>query len=83
MEEVILIIRSILAEKLADQPPGDDDELLQSGVLDSVGVLDLVTRIEEAFGVHIEPADLTEDNFHNIRAIGELVNRLRSPGGTA
>jgi acyl carrier protein len=83
MGDVTQAIRAFLADKVVDQQIGENDELLEGGILDSVGVLGLVTQIEESFGVHIEPADLNEDNFHNIKAISQMVNRLRSQEGAA
>jgi acyl carrier protein len=53
----------------------DGDPLLESGILDSLGVLDLVEFAEQEFSVHIADEELTRENFQNINCI---VNFVRS-----
>lgn len=81
MPEILATIRSILSRRHGMEQVADDEELLQVGLLDSVGVLSLVTEMEEAFGLRIEMEHLTEDNFHSIRAMGAMVDRLLTEGG--
>ena len=44
----------------------DDDVLLQAGVIDSLGVLDLVSFIESEFNVPVSDEDLIPENFQTI-----------------
>jgi acyl carrier protein len=53
----------------------DGDPLLESGILDSLGVLDLVQFAEQEFSIHIADEELTRENFQNIDCI---VNFVRS-----
>ena len=50
-----------------------DDLLLEKGLLDSLGVLDVVTFLEEEFQVQIDDEELTPENFQSIRTIAEFV----------
>lgn len=50
-----------------------DDDLLASGILDSVGITQLVTLVEEEFGVEVGDEDLTAENFGSIRKVLEFV----------
>ena len=50
-----------------------DDLLLEKGLLDSLGILDVVTFLEEEFHTQIEDEELTPENFQSIRTIAEFV----------
>lgn len=44
----------------------DPDELLESGIVDSLGILDLVAFLESDFGLSISDEDLMPENFRSI-----------------
>jgi acyl carrier protein len=50
-----------------------DDELLNSGIVDSIGVIQLVTFLEEKLGSQIKPEDIIPSNFKSVRAITALI----------
>jgi acyl carrier protein len=54
-------------------PIGADDSLVESGVIDSAGVLELVEFIEERFGVSIPFEDLVPEHFDTIRSVTSYV----------
>ena len=57
----------------------DDTPLLQGGVLDSMGIMELVAFLEEELGVRVPDADLTEENLGSLDGIVRFVSRgLRS-----
>jgi len=47
--------------------------LLDSGIVDSLGVLDLVGFIEEQFGIEAQDDDLVPENFDSIEALARFV----------
>jgi|SRR5689334_1077673 acyl carrier protein len=49
------------------------DPLIESGVIDSMGMLDVVAFIEEEFRVKVEDEDLSPENFHCISTIAAFV----------
>jgi acyl carrier protein len=51
----------------------DDTELKESGILDSLSTLKLVTFLEESFGVEFEADDLEAGNLATIASIERLV----------
>lgn len=55
---------------------GDDDPLFPD-VIDSLGVMEVVTFVEEQYEVGIEEDDLLADNFRSLTAIASLVDRKR------
>lgn len=56
---------------------GDDDSLLESGALDSLGMLDLVTFIGETFGIELADDDLTPEHFDSVSSLSRLLSAKR------
>jgi acyl carrier protein len=55
----------------------DEDSLLTSGIIDSLGILEVVDFVEERWSVEIEMQGITEANFGSISAIaGYVESRL-------
>lgn len=55
----------------------DSDPLLESGMLDSMGVLEVVTFIEHEHGLSVADEDLVPENFQNIDRISAYIrNKL-------
>jgi len=50
-------------------------DLLESGVIDSMGVLDLVGFLQQEFAVTVEDDDLTPENFRSIDCMAEFLQR--------
>lgn len=53
----------------------DDAPLIQSGIVDSTGVLELVTHLEEALSIRIPPEEMVPQNFGSIEAICAYLGR--------
>jgi acyl carrier protein len=49
------------------------DDLLSSGILDSMGVMETVAFVEEDFGVTVDDEEIVPENFRTLRALTELV----------
>jgi acyl carrier protein len=56
----------------------EDYPLLAKQVIDSLGMLKLVSLIEEEFDVEIEDDDIVPDNWKTIRDIAGLVETKRA-----
>ena len=75
-------IRQYIAENLLFSETGyeydDQASFLEQGILDSMGVMELVHFVEEAFGVKVADDDLTPDNFDSVERLAAYVesNRL-------
>jgi acyl carrier protein len=76
-QEVLERARSYVLENFLymrrNQKLGDDDSLLRTGVITSLGVMELVDWVESTFGVSVEPSDITEQNFDTTRSIARFV----------
>ena len=51
----------------------DATALLEDGVLDSLGILELVTFLQDEIGVGVEDDELLPENFTSIDAIASFV----------
>lgn len=51
-------------------------DLLESGVIDSMGVLDLVGFLQQEFAITVEDDDLTPENFRSIDSMAEFLLRM-------
>ena len=51
----------------------DDASLLEQGVMDPTGVLELVLFIEEAYDIAVDEADLQPENFDSINRVTHYV----------
>ena len=77
------IKRFLTTELLRDnQDLSVDDNLLISGLVDSLGVMLLISYVEEHFGIHVPPEDVTIEHFRSIRSIAEYVESGATPVAT-
>lgn len=51
--------------------------LIEQGIIDSMGVMDLVTFIEQSFGVEFEMDDMTVEKLGTVAAISSLITSKR------
>jgi acyl carrier protein len=59
----------------------DDDPLLESGIVDSLGVLDLVRFIESEFGVSVADEELIPEHFNSIGRIASYIQSKQKETG--
>lgn len=50
-----------------------EDSLLGRGIIDSMGIMELVAFLESEFGIAVVEDEITEANLGSIQAIGEYV----------
>ena len=55
-----------------------NDSLLDSGLLDSMGIFELVKFLEETFGVPIEDEAIVPENFETVASIAAFMDKKRS-----
>lgn len=76
--EVRLFILSRFAEKLANKglkPENvpDDFDLLEQGIIDSMGVLDIVSSVEDRFATQLDLEDLPAEQLTVIGPLSEFI----------
>jgi len=57
-------------ERLTDTTP-----LLESHIVDSTGILEIVMFLEDRYGIRIEDNELTPDNLNSIERIASMLKK--------
>jgi acyl carrier protein len=52
---------------------GDDESFLEKGILDSTGVLELVSHLEKQFGIRVEADEIIPDNLDSLNKLAAFV----------
>lgn len=74
------VIKFILTEIVKDnnyKNINHDDNLIENGIIDSLGIQKLIIFLEDNFSIDIADDDLTPENFESVNAItGFLKTKL-------
>jgi acyl carrier protein len=73
-------VRGFLAGELGKDVSqiSDDESLLESGTIDSIGVMQLVAFLESTYGLTVDDDELTPENFDTIAAVSSFVARRQA-----
>jgi acyl carrier protein len=55
----------------------DESLIFRDGFFDSMGLMSLISYLEENFGVQIKDTELTEENFESINAMYSFLERKK------
>jgi len=69
-------IRKFIEENFildGDDHLGDEDSLLEKGIIDSTGVLELVAFLEETYKFKIKDEELIPENLDSIKNISKFI----------
>ena len=69
-----------LAAGQALEPIGADEDLIKRGIVDSLGVQQLVDFCQSRYGIRVADTDLVPDNFQTLRQLAAYVERKQSDG---
>lgn len=76
-------IRSFIIENFLfgnDEGLKDDTSFLEEGIIDSTGILELVSFMEEEFSITVDDEELIPENLDSIKNVTTyLENKLNSP----
>jgi len=85
MEDVQQRVKRFVMENFFVSDPseiGDDTSLIATGMVDSTGMLEVVTFLESEFGVRVRDQEMVPDNLETIGRIAAFVERKRAaPSG--
>lgn len=73
MSRVHSFVQENFLYMMPDFDLADDDRLLEKGVVDSMGIAELISFIEAEFGVVAAEDEISEANFGSLRAIAQFV----------
>ena len=68
------IKKFLLQQFPATKNVGNDDSLLNNGLIDSLGILEVVAFMEKEFGITVSDEDLLPENFGSV---GSLINFIQ------
>ncbi|MBM6826420.1 phosphopantetheine-binding protein [Mordavella massiliensis] len=54
--------------------------LIDGRILDSFGMITLVSELEDAFDIQIGASEMVPENFNSVQAMWEMVTRLKETG---
>jgi D-alanine--poly(phosphoribitol) ligase subunit 2 len=73
MSDLAETIVTVFRDELGIEVPGHDVDLIEGGLLDSLGLVNLVYEIEQRCGVEIPFETLDVDDFRTVDSIVALV----------
>lgn len=75
------LIRQFVMRKIAGKNErmsiNDKDDIITAGIIDSLGIMQLVAFIEETFSIEIKDEDIVPDNFESIETISSFIEKTR------
>ena len=70
-------IRQYIAKNMlfsdSGYPHDDDASFLEEGIIDSIGFMELVAYVQQAYGFEVGPEELVPDNFDSVNKLGRYV----------
>lgn len=77
-ELIDFITREFMEEPQEGSSLGSEDDILTTGIIDSLGVMKLVSFIEKEFSINIPPGDVTIENFLNVSVITNYIEKQKT-----
>lgn len=73
---LVSAVQAVLGERLMIMVARPDIDLLETGLVDSIGLVELILELEERFGVTLPMEDLEIDDFRSVYRIADLIVRF-------
>jgi acyl carrier protein len=70
-------VREFIGENFlfrADAQVADDQSLLETGVMDSTGVLELIAFLEQTYGITVADEEIVPENLDSINSMTSYLN---------
>jgi len=79
MTDYVLELRQFVVDNFLfgkqDAPLANSDSLLEQGIIDSTGVLELVGFLEQKYGITVQDEELVPENLDSIDRLVRFVSR--------
>jgi acyl carrier protein len=80
-------LHGFIVGELTSGPGGDtiapEDDLIQRGIVDSLGVQQLVSFCQSRYGIRVDEADMVLENFRTLRQLAAYVDRKQAERGSS
>ncbi len=70
-------VRQFIKDSFFIDELDDDASFLENGILDSLGVMQLVAFVESEFGLRVAEGDLIPENFDSVARVAAYAERAR------
>jgi acyl carrier protein len=75
-------IRDYIAKNLLFSDDGfkykDDDSFLNEGIVDSVGVMELISFVDSTFNIKVDPSEVSPENFDSVNKLAAFVRKKQA-----
>jgi acyl carrier protein len=81
-EDIESAVSRYVSEQVLKQPDRTitpQEKLISSGLIDSFHLVDLALFVEDAFGVHLDDAELNAQTFDTVAALAEIIRARQKP----
>jgi len=79
MEAIVDSVRDFIVKEIMHGSVqgglGPDLHLLEEGILDSLGLQQLITYLEQKYNIMVDDEDLLPENFATVNAIAALISK--------
>jgi acyl carrier protein len=66
-------LSALFLDQLNIEVPGPDTDLIETGMLDSMKLVELLVQIEQQFGIRIELEQIEIDDLRSVRGIARMI----------
>ena len=75
LEKLEKVFLTEIAVDLGKKSLNPDEDLLEQGILDSIGIMKLIVFIEENFGIQVADEQIIPENFQNLNSMVAFVGQ--------
>lgn len=66
-------LRAFLSEKVEGINMTDEIDIFEAGLLDSMGLIEMISAIEEQFKIELSSAHLQDSRFKTVQGIAQII----------
>jgi acyl carrier protein len=79
LERLQKVLLTEIAADLGKESFDPDEDLLEQGIIDSLGVMTLIAFMEKDFGIEVSDEDIIPENFQTLNIMASFVEqKMRS-----
>ena len=75
LENLEKIMLTDIAADLGRKSLDPEEDLLEKGIIDSLGIMKLITFIEQTFGIKVNDEEIVPENFQNLNSIAGFIDQ--------
>ena len=75
LENLEKIMLTDIAAEQGRKSLDPDEDLLERGIIDSLGIMKLITFIEETFGIKVNDEEIVPENFQNLNSMVRFIEQ--------